>query len=222
MAAKQGAPAKGGFTVSAKAARTPDAYRRRSQAATVVEAAKRQDLDLPMTLDEIAERANAVYSRAFEDLVYVGRLLRKVAEEGAEWAALLPKLRFEPKVATQLRRVAEAIDERRLELDAMPRDLTRAYELATLAPPELEQARGVGLLSPDVTAEAIRDFKRRVRDARPGRRGRGRPGLSEAAALRRERDRLVARLREIDARLRALGEGPADIELGPADYSAAS
>jgi hypothetical protein len=98
---------------------------------------------------------------------------------------LLP---FGDSVASQLRRVARAVDERRIPEESCPGSYATAYQIAVLKPRELEIAVERGLVRQDVTRKEILLFRRELREISP---------RANWDPLRTEKDRLVARERAL-------------------------
>ena len=71
---------------------------------------------------------------------------------------------FSEGVASQLRQVALAVDEGRLPASMLPGSYSVAYQLTLLKPAQMALAQERGLLRPDVTRQAIIQFRRETRE----------------------------------------------------------
>lgn len=189
-------------------------------AAPIGKISKRQALAMPdqrvealegaaVALDsrqDFSREIGKLWSEARDRFVLIGRRLNEAKRRLAhgEWKILVEReLPFSQGIAFQLRAVAEAIDQGRIPVDRIPASYSIAYQISTLNDDELKRAVGEGILRPDVSREEVVAFKRRVR------RTPSPPPVAEKpdplAALRLERDRLVARLRAINAAFLAAG-----------------
>jgi hypothetical protein len=94
-------------------------------------------------------------------------------------------------VAFQMRSVVAAIDEGRFAEGELPQNYSVAYQLVTLAEQEIEVAREKKIIRPDVRRAEVIAFKRSLRPPRS-------VTARHEKGLCAERERLLARLREID------------------------
>jgi hypothetical protein len=69
---------------------------------------------------------------------------------------------FSETVASQFRRIAAAVDGGFLPLEACPGSYGTAYQLALLTPAQMERARGLGLVRPDVPRSAVIAFRKQT------------------------------------------------------------
>jgi hypothetical protein len=67
---------------------------------------------------------------------------------------------FSDPIASQFRRVAEAVDVGRFTVADLPSSYSAAYQLALLANEELDEARRRGLIAPHTTRAAIIAFRK--------------------------------------------------------------
>jgi hypothetical protein len=114
---------------------------------------------------------------------------------------------FGDAVASQLRRVAKAVDEKRIPEDSCPGSYATAYQIAVLKPNELEIAVQRGLVREDVTRKEILSFRQELKRMSP--RAKWNP-------VRTERDRLLAReqtlMADLDSVRRRLKEIEEELE----------
>ena len=107
----------------------------------------------------------AEWQRAGKAFLRIGRLLleaeRKLSK--AEYDSLIEGsgrlLPFGRTVAVQLRRVAQAVDSRRLPEDRCPNAYSVAYSLVTLPDEHLRLAEERNLIRPDVRREEVKAFR---------------------------------------------------------------
>ena len=78
---------------------------------------------------------------------------------------------FGDAVASQLRKVARAVDESRIPESDCPGSYATAYQIAVLKPNELELAIARGLVRPSVTRKEIISFRNEIRRTRHARTG---------------------------------------------------
>ena len=111
-------------------------------------------------------------------------------------------LPFERSVCHQLRSVYEAVASNRIREDELPAAYSTAYQITTLSDDELEQARAIKLLRPDLTRSEIKQFKRALHPVRPV------PDRAKVRKLYDSRQRLLDQLRKIEEEMKALGVDP--------------
>lgn len=164
------------------------------------------DLD---TREEFAREISGHWSQAQQKFVMIGRYLNRAKEclpHGEFDAMISSDLPFSRQIAYQLRVVAQAIDAGRLPVNNLPPSYSTIYQVAKLSDTELEEARDSGLIRPDVTRREVLAFQRSVKKRKtvPDLR----PSLAilqrERARLLAERKRVEARIEEIDAQVAAL------------------
>src|SRR3954447_5734214 len=107
----------------------------------------------------------AEWQRAGKAFLRIGRLLLEAEQKlsKAEYDSLIEGsgrlLPFGRTVAVQLRRVAQAVDSRRLPEDRCPSAYSVAYSLVTLPDEHLRLAEERNLIRPDVRREEIKAFR---------------------------------------------------------------
>lgn len=141
-----------------------------------------------------AQTIGALWKEAETTFLTIGRYLalaRTTLPHGEYESMVRHDLLMGPAVARKLRTVAESIDSGSLPVQDLPPNYTTIYLLATLPPEVRAQAEREGLIHPEVRRGEIEAFRRRVASTGPDRHD----------LLRRERIRLMARLREIEAEL---------------------
>lgn len=114
-------------------------------------------------------------------------------------------LPFSKQIAHQLRTVAEAIDTGKWAEEVLPPSYSVAYQLVSIDPAALALAKERDLIRPDVTRAALLKFKadwKRMQEQGPQS-----DEEREIAELGEERERLLARLARIDARIDDLRSG---------------
>jgi hypothetical protein len=99
---------------------------------------------------------------------------------------------FGDAVASQLRKVARAVDAKRIPEEDCPGSYSTAYQIAVLKPAELELAMKRGLVRQDVTRKEIVAFRTEIKHTR---------ARVNWKATETERDRLVARAQSLEAEL---------------------
>lgn len=109
------------------------------------------------------------WQRAGRAFLRIGRLLLEAERRltKAEYDSLIEGsgrlLPFGRTVAIQLRRVAQAVDSRRLPEDRCPSAYSVAYSLVTLPDEHLRLAEERNLIRPDVRREEIKAFRTELR-----------------------------------------------------------
>ena len=143
---------------------------------------------------EYAHEISTLWKEAEDKFLTIGRYLvqaRATLPYGEYQAMVTQDLLMGPGVARKLRTVAETIDSGTLPVQDLPPNYTTIYLLATLPADARVQAEREGLIHPEVRRGEIEAFRRRVVST----------GASRHDLLCRERIRLLARLREIEAEL---------------------
>ena len=111
---------------------------------------------------------------------------------------------FGDAVASQLRRVARAVDESRIPESDCPGSYATAYQIAVLKPNELELAIARGLVRQDVTRKEIISFRNEIR--RTSARANWNPTETDRDRLRSKEQTLLAELEEVRRRLKEIDE----------------
>jgi len=150
------------------------------------------------TREEFAQEIRYHWNRSRKEFLSIGRYLNRAKDtlaHGEFEAMIVSDMPFSVETAYRFRAVAEAIDSGRLALDMLPGAESVAYQIVTMKPDELERAKAVGLIRPDVTRRQLIDFKQSLR-----------PAKAEAAPDRRKAlladyARCKAKLAEIRAEL---------------------
>jgi hypothetical protein len=143
---------------------------------------------------EYVHEISALWKEAEDKFLTIGRYLvqaRATLPHGEYQAMVTQDLLMGPAVARKLRTVAETIDSGALPVQDLPPNYTTIYLLATLPADARAQAEREGLIHPEVRRGEIEAFRRRVAST----------GSDRHDLLYRERIRLLARLREIEAEL---------------------
>lgn len=150
------------------------------------------------TRQEFTQEIRYHWNRSRKEFLSIGRYLNRaksILPHGEFEAMIESDMPFSVETAFRFRAVADAIDTGRLTLDVLPGAESVAYQIVTMTPDELERAKAVGLIRPDVTRRQLIAFKQSLRPAR-----------TEAAPDRRKAlladyARHKARLAEIRAEL---------------------
>ena len=109
---------------------------------------------------------------------------------------------FGEAVASQLRRVARAVDERRIPEESCPGSYATAYQIAVLKPNELQIAMERGLVREDVTRKEILSFRQELRRTSP--RAKWNPAKTERDRLFAREQALLADLEFVRKRLKEI------------------
>lgn len=142
--------------------------------------------------DRLIEQIGSLWSQAQERFLAIGQCLingRQIIEDKSrvqqgdltpgerrafletEWRMFLERLPFSQGIASQLERVAKALNTGRFTRAELPPNYSVAYQLTTLNDAELEAARrSKGIVGPFATRARIIQFKRHLRQARLERR----------------------------------------------------
>lgn len=145
----------------------------------------------------------------------IGRYLvqaRSKLPHGEYQAMVERDLPFGIHVAYQLRAVAEAIDGGRLSEVEVPPSYSVVYQIATLTESELQTARELGMIRPELTRREIAAFKRNVRvvsERRTALERRRKQILEQQARLAEELQRIEEELggSEVEASAVGMNEG---------------
>jgi hypothetical protein len=104
---------------------------------------------------------------------------------------------FSDSVATQLRKIAEAVDGGRIPEKACPGSYFNAYQLAVLPDHHLELAVGRNLVRPDVTRAEVLAFRAELKVSDGSKHGRAAIQQAAIQQIELERIRLVERRRAL-------------------------
>ncbi len=171
-----------------------------------------EDDNLVGAVLEARRAVRQAWARAGQATVEIGRALNSLdamlhrREERAQLKAGFERIfPFSDPIASQFRRVAEAVDSGRFSVADLPGSYSAAYQLALLASDELDEARRRGLVAPHTTRAAVLAF-RRERAAT----SRGQLDfnslLAERRRLREQRRTMLIQLLEIRRRDRELSQ----------------
>ena len=112
-------------------------------------------------LAEYVEEIDKLWSEAQDKFLSIGRYLVQAKLQlphGQFEDMVATQLPFGKNVAYQLRCVALAVEQDRLDASTLPRSYNNAFRLAQMKSPLLERAREAKLIRPDVTRREIDDF----------------------------------------------------------------
>lgn len=162
---------------------------------------------------DYVQEISRLWKDAQNSFLTIGRYLVQAAErlEHGEYQAMVEnELPFGYQVSYQLRKVAEAIDGKRLLIDELPSSYATIYQLTTLSDAQLEEARRQQppLIRPSVKRQEIVAFKReqaRVQNTVPQSPSRRVAQLEKRRqTLLAQQDRIARELQEIDQELSGL------------------
>ncbi len=111
---------------------------------------------------------------------------------------------FGDAVASQLRKVARAVDDKRIPEDSCPGSYATAYQIAVLKPNELQMAMDRGLVREDVTRKEIVSFRNELK--RNSARANWNPTETERDRLRAREQVLMEELESVRRRLKAVDD----------------
>jgi hypothetical protein len=148
---------------------------------------------------------SSAWKQTRDAFIEIGRALNDVdrelnAEERDRFKDGFRKLfPFSETVASQFRAIARAVDDGALPRDQVPGSYGTAYQMALLSREQLSIATARGLIRPDVTRDALIEFRRQIDSVQP----RQTRGL-DSAKMRSELSRLERAERKQAAALDAL------------------
>lgn len=161
---------------------------------------------------EARRAVRQAWGRAGQATVEIGRALNSLdamlrrREERAQLKAGFERIfPFSEPIASQFRRVAEAVDSGRFSAADLPGSYSAAYQLALLANDELDEARRRGLVAPHTTRAAVLAFRRERAATSIGHLD-VKMLLAERRRLREQRRSMLIQLLEIRRRDRELSE----------------
>jgi hypothetical protein len=111
---------------------------------------------------------------------------------------------FGDAVASQLRKVARAVDDKRIPEDSCPGSYATAYQIAVLKPHELQMAMDRGLIREDVTRKEIVLFRNEIKQNSA--RANWNPTETERDRLRAREQVLVEELENVRRRLKEIDD----------------
>jgi hypothetical protein len=155
------------------------------------------------TRQDYVREIDGLWADARQRFLEIGRRLveaRSSLPHGEYIAMIEQDLPFSRSVAFQLRAVAEAVSGGILLPNEVPGSYSTAFQLVSLKPEEIQVARQEKLVRADVRREDIIAFKKRLRGNKKAECDR----VQRLALLRAERERLEARMREVDAEIAQL------------------
>lgn len=152
-----------------------------------------------------------LWDEAQEKFLTIGRYLiqAKARLKHGEFETMIAsQLPFGRGVAYQLRMVAQAVEQAKLEESTLPRSYSNAFRLAQMDKIVLERARESNLVRPDVTRREIVDFL----------------GIISAEAERRrpQRERMGREIERLRSRAAALADELAETKAKLAEMEAAA
>lgn len=152
---------------------------------------------LPVTTrPEFVKEIETKYREARDKFLVIGRYLvraKEVLPHGEYEEMIRRDLPFSIETAYRFKAIAEAVDAKLIGVDELPKSDSTAYQLVTLDPEELAEARRRKLVRRDVPRSAVIAFKAEVRGSTAPKKPSGRRKTS-----------LVRRWRELRAELQAL------------------
>jgi len=164
--------------------------------------------------DSVVEAVNAQYMLAQRSMLMIGRYLVRARAQfrGTFQSAIVPRLKVKYRTAHMLMELAVRVDEGVIAEDCLPTSYRAAYRLITLAPPDLEKAKTLGLVRPETEQKAVEDFRRELRLS----------SLTRQAALAQRRhdlqielDRLRKRQADLEQELGRISSEIEDAFRGP-------
>jgi hypothetical protein len=170
--------------------------------------------------DEFVAEIEKLWGEAQEKFLTIGRYLvqAKVRLKHGEFEAMVAsQLPFGRGVAYQLRVVAHAVEQARLEERALPRSYNNAFRLAQMDDAVLHRAHKSNLVRPDVTRREIMDFLQIISAEAERRRPEHERIAREIERLRSRASALADELAETCAKLAEL-----EAEVGSVDVSSSS
>ncbi len=161
----------------------------------------------PETPEDYVEAIERLWGRAQGAFLDIGRLLIRAKEKlphGEYIATVESRLPFASRTAYQLREAARwalEMDKRRtIPLERLPGSYSTIYLLSTLEPPLLQAAEDEGIVRPELRRSELIAWRK----AKGSGKEEHRQSLeARRSKLLRERERLDAELRKIEAKLGA-------------------
>jgi hypothetical protein len=196
----------------------PESARRRKEPGGILpehQEAKRQRLlsnhvkECHGTEDFVSE-IGKLWEEAQAKFLTIGRYLVQAKERlphGEFEAMVANQLPFGRSVAYQLRMVAQAVEQRRIAEDDLPRSYTNAYKLVLLDDGALRRAHEAKVVRPDVTRRELTDFFRSIRAEAQQSTPEQERRTQRVAWLQARAETLAQEMAQIRAELDALGAG---------------
>ena len=159
---------------------------------------------------EFVAEIEKLWGEAQEKFLTIGRYLvqAKARLKHGEFEVMIAsQLPFGRGVAYQLRVVAQAVEQSKLEEGTLPRSYSNAFRLAQMDEAVLNRAREGNLIRPDVTRREILDFIEVI--------------SAEAERRRPERERMVREVERLRHRAAALADELAETKAKLAEMEAA-
>jgi hypothetical protein len=159
---------------------------------------------------EFVTEIEKLWDEAQEKFLTIGRYLVQAKahlRHGEFEAMVASQLPFGRGVAYQLRVVAQAVEQSKLEESALPRSYSNAFRLAQMDETVLNRARESNLIRPDVTRREIVDFIGVV--------------SAEAERRRPKRERMTREIERLRRRAAALADELAETKAKLAEVEAA-
>jgi hypothetical protein len=117
-----------------------------------------------------AAEIRKLWTEASRKFLAIGEYLlqaQRSFKHGDKMRLLQERLPFSYSTANRLMRVAEAVQECRLQREQLPAHYPTAYALTTLSDDELREAERRNLVNPDVQRRQIEEFIREIRGVPP-------------------------------------------------------
>jgi hypothetical protein len=180
---------------------------RRTQDERITEL-ERADPTLMSSRQDFAREIQSLWDDARDRVLRIGKMLvmAKATLGHGEYEQMIEQdLPFARGVAFQIRSVYESIQSGQFTAEELPAPYSIAYQLVSLKDPEkLEQARAEGLVRPDVRRSEILEIKRRLSSSETTRA----VSPERIRALKADRQKLLEKLRALEAELQDLGADP--------------
>ncbi len=160
---------------------------------------------------EFVAEIEKLWSEAQEKFLTIGRYLvqAKARLKHGEFEMMVAiQLPFGKNVAYQLRVVAQAVEQDRLEERDLPRSYSNAFRLAQMDEAMLQRAREKNLVRPDVTRREIIDFLSVI--------------AAETERRRPERERVAREIEKLRVRVASLEDDLAEARAKLAEFEASA
>ncbi|HYD31460.1 MAG TPA: hypothetical protein VEB64_11480, partial [Azospirillaceae bacterium] len=177
-----------------------------SPAANTLPSSKAPEVEVlppePVTVDDFIGAITQLWQDAQQRFLAIGDYLARArgALSPEQYALLKARLPFGKAVHSQLMMAYRAIKDGMLPETAAAAGYSVVYLAATLSDGERRQAMAEGVIRPDMRRSDLLAFRRRLRPAATR--------DTDLATLKRERERLLERVAEIDRQLQEVGAEP--------------